>query len=75
MKIQIIKANNMINISFNSNIRQKKNKSFPEGDFIGVLNYALNLPDQFILACSKEVLEWAREHNHAILTRKSWIYA
>ena len=75
MKIQIIKANRMINISYDGTIGHKqKNKTFREGDYIGVLDFALNLPDRYVVSCSGEVWDWAIKNKHVVLKSKSWAF-
>ena len=73
MKIQIIKANRMINISYDGTVKPK-NKTFRQGDYLGVLDFCLNLPDRYVVSCSGEVLDWAVKNKHDVLKSKSWAF-
>jgi hypothetical protein len=49
-----------------------KNKTFKEGNYLMALNFALTLPDMYIMSCEKDIYDWAVENKHPIINKKSW---
>ena len=72
MKIQLILSNKnkKINVQYNS-ILKRKNKIFNEDDYLGALNFALGLPDLYLMSIPPEILNWAKNNGHRILHTKN----
>lgn len=78
MKISYVRSKSVpvINVQYDSPLGKKqKNKTFKMEDYSGVLNFALGLPDKFIMTCPMEVLDWAKKNNHTILKNKRWEFS
>ena len=77
MKIQFIQSNKnrKINVQYNSILQYKnRNKIFSEDDYLGVLNFALSLPDRYLMAIPPEIYEWAQLNKHSILYTKNILF-
>ncbi len=72
MKIQILSTINKINITYDGINGRSKNKTFKGGDYEGILNFALSLPDRYIFMCSFDILDWAKKNKHDIIKKKCW---
>ena len=72
MKIQFILSNKnkKINVQYNS-ILKRKNKIFNEDDYLGALNFALGLPDLYLMSIPQEIFNWAKNNGHRILHTKN----
>ena len=74
MKIQFILSNGVkkINVQYNNIILKKhKNKLFNADDYLGALNFALGLPDLYLMSIPLEILNWAKNNGHRILHTKN----
>ena len=74
MKIQFILSNGVkkINVQYNNIILKKhKNKLFNADDYLGALNFALGLPDLYLMSIPLDSLHWARQNYHVILYKKN----
>jgi hypothetical protein len=74
MKIQTLKSQGIpvMNIQYDGMRHKSKNKTFKAGNYLALLNFAVSLPDQYIMACEEEVRQWAVKNNHDVLRMKSW---
>lgn len=54
-----------------------KNKTFKKGEYLSALDFALTLPDMYIIeqssiGCEKDIYDWAIKNKHPIINKKSW---
>ena len=76
MKIQLIKSKGapLINIQYDGMQYKPKNKTFKGGDYLGALDFAVSLPDQYVMACVDAVYDWAVENKRDVLRKKDWAF-
>ena len=76
MKIQIIKNRGapIINIQYDGMNHKPKNKTFQAGQYLAALNFAVSLPDQYVMSCEENIHDWAVQNNHDVLKLKFWAF-
>lgn len=49
-----------------------KKENYPLNFVQYALDFALTLPDMYIMSCEKDIYDWAIKNKHPIINKKSW---